>query len=263
MAGNFILKPEARRAYAGNGPWLNTEELSAPFKLKKPSVIGVQFMGDLFHMSVSDEQIAAAYGAMMACPQHTFIILTKRAERMFHWYRNTQNIGGYPVGDPHPEALNCAWQLLQLAEPEGDGPIHCKYGPAPDAPWPPRNVIPGVSVEDQRTAEERWRWLSRCPADVRCVSVEPMLGPVDLCNQWGLYELDGGGYSTKVSSRWDRSPDWVICGAETGPRKRPFKNEWALDLRDQCRAAGVPFFFKQDGDGNKTLCGVEYHEWPK
>jgi hypothetical protein len=53
----------------------------------------------------------------------------------------------------------------------------------------------------------------------------------------------------------------VICGAETGPGKRPFKDEWALDLRDQCKAAGTPFFFKKDGAGKPALCGVEYHEW--
>ena len=55
--------------------------------------------------------------------------------------------------------------------------------------------------------------------------------------------------------------DLVICGSETGSGKRLFRDEWALDLRDQCKAAGVPFFFKKDGYGNGSLCGVEYHEW--
>jgi protein gp37 len=92
------------------------------------------------------------------------------------------------------------------------------------------------------------------------MSVEPMLSGINI----GSWLLDEDGLD--VDGGWPQNYDGldlVICGAETGPCKRPFKDEWALDLRDQCRLAGTPFFFKKDGSGKPTLCGVEYHEWVK
>ncbi len=90
----------------------------------------------------------------------------------------------------------------------------------------PDNIWLGVSVENQARAEERVPLLLELPATVRVLSVEPMLGPVDL-NQW-LPWLD-----------------WVICGGESGPRRREFDVTWALHLEWQCRGAGIPFFYKQ------------------
>jgi len=92
------------------------------------------------------------------------------------------------------------------------------------------NIWLGVSVENQQTADERIPVLLQIPAAKKFVSVEPMLGFVDF--QWDIYTDD-------------IRPDWVICGAETGPGARPMNPDWARSLRDQCRAAGVPFFFKQ------------------
>ena len=95
-------------------------------------------------------------------------------------------------------------------------------------PWPLPHVWLGVSAEDQRRAAERLPILTALPAAVRFVSCEPLLGPVDL-------------------QPWLDRLDWVIAGGESGPGARPCDPDWVRALRDQCAAAGVPFFFKQWG----------------
>lgn len=97
-------------------------------------------------------------------------------------------------------------------------------------------------------------------AALRFVSVEPMLGPVDLRNWLEIARRKGSGH-------WERSgfkPElsWVICGAETGRDKLKMENRWARDLLDKCRAAGVPFFFKKDSLGNHFLDGKTWEEVP-
>lgn len=100
---------------------------------------------------------------------------------------------------------------------------------------PPQNVWWGTTIEDQQRADERIPQLLAIPARVRFLSCEPLLGPVDL----GLIRSPAGGRGYF---------DWVICGGESGANARPMRLEWARGLRDQCRAAGVPFFFKQWGE---------------
>ena len=95
-------------------------------------------------------------------------------------------------------------------------------------PWP-GNVWMGTSVESQDYAEERLERLAGIPARVRFVSAEPLLGPLDL-------------------GRWlGDVVQWVIVGGESGPRARPMRQEWALELLEQCDAAGIPAFLKQLG----------------
>lgn len=119
----------------------------------------------------------------------------------------------------------------------------------------PRNVWLGTSVEDQVAANSRIPALLECPAVVRFLSCEPLLGAVDLghflCQTWRR-GLTMGTYL-----------DWVICGGESGPKARPMHPDWARGLRDQCQVAGVPFFFKQWGewvaeDIAMTLVGDDY-----
>jgi protein gp37 len=93
----------------------------------------------------------------------------------------------------------------------------------------------GVSVEDRRHGLPRVDALRETPAAIRFLSIEPLLedlGPLDL---------------TAI--------DWVIVGGESGPRSRPMKEQWVLSIRDQCREAGVPFFFKQWGGVQKSRNG--------
>jgi len=104
----------------------------------------------------------------------------------------------------------------------------------------------GVSVEDGSRAS-RIKHLREAPAGVRFLSIEPLIGPV------GVLDL--------------KDIDWVIVGGESGPGARPMRTEWVRDIRDQTRAAGAAFFFKQWGGfrpkaGGRDLDGREWNEFP-
>jgi protein gp37 len=101
-------------------------------------------------------------------------------------------------------------------------------------PWP--NVWIGATVVNQEEADRDIPKLDATPAHVRFLSIEPMLGPIDIRFEilWGAGSRNG--------------IDWVICGGESGHGARPMHPAWARSLRDQCAAAGVPFFFKQWGE---------------
>jgi protein gp37 len=159
---------------------LRPERLRQPLEWRKPKLIFVNSMSDLFHEDVPTAFIQDVFETMRMADWHTFQILTKR-----------------------PSRLAAIAELL---------------------PWP-ANVWMGVSVENQRFTT-RIDELRRVPAAVRFLSCEPLLGPLRL-NLEGI--------------------DWVIVGGESGPGARPMRADWARDVRDQCRAAGVPFFFKQWG----------------
>jgi len=113
----------------------------------------------------------------------------------------------------------------------------------------PKGIWLGVTAEDQQRADERIPLLLQTPAAVRFVSVEPMLGPVDLIGAGGILN---GAYP---------GLNWVIIGCESGPNRRPMKLEWALDLVRQCQVTQVPVFVKQIEMYGK----VSHHipEWPE
>lgn len=116
----------------------------------------------------------------------------------------------------------------------------------PELVWPLPNVWLGVSVENQRAAEERIVDLLETPAAIRFISCEPLLGPVD------LYEIQQ--VLSSITKRKDiyladsSKLDWVIVGGESGPKARPMDPDWVRDIRDQCLVANVPLFFKQWGE---------------
>ena len=135
---------------------------------------------------------------------------------------------------PHLDAMEDAphiWLLL-TKWPDRMGEFFASIGGAPD------NFYLGVSVENQAAADERIPLLLQTPAAVHYVSVEPMLGPIDLSQH-----LSSSCLLTTV-----KHLQWIICGGESGPGARPMHPDWARSLRDQCQAAGVPFFFKQWGE---------------
>lgn len=180
--------------------------LDAPLRWKRPRMIFVNSMSDLFHDEVSDAFIAQVFQAMADTPQHTFQVLTKRAARLAEWHR----------------AHNAAW-------------------------WLP-NVWVGVSVEDRQYGLPRLRHLRGVRAAVRFLSIEPLIEDL------GVVNLD--------------RIDWVIVGGESGRRARPMQPEWATSIRDQCRRAHVPFFFKQWGGflkkrNGRSLEGRTWDELPK
>lgn len=164
-------------------------------------------------------------------PNLDWLLLTKRPE---NW--------GHRVA--YATAYNLAARL-----PSG------KWGKAWMDGTHPVNVWIGTSVEDQTRADERIVDLLHIPARRRFLSVEPLLGPVDMKldqiesasgyrhadNCGGFCDFACGGMEIRGGI------DWVIVGGESGPNARPMHPEWALAVRDQCEAAGVAFFFKQWG----------------
>lgn len=206
------------------------ERLGQPLGWRRSRRIFVCSMGDLFHAAVSSEYIKAAYGVMALCPQHEFVMLTKRPRWALAWF-NEIAIAARPWD-------MCYNSMQRYRVPRQNDEAK---------PWPPTNVTLGVSVFDQKSAEEGIYFLLLTPAVRRIVSVEPMLGPVDLADATGSSDVIRG----------------VICGAETGPGARPMELDWARSLRDQCQAAGVPFFFKRDSDGRRELDGRRWEEWAR
>jgi protein gp37 len=207
--------------------------LTVPLHWKKPRRIFVNSMSDLFHENLPDEAIDKVFAVMALCPQHTFQVLTKRAERMLAYFADLDRADMLPkrVADP-------AIRLLRSNDPRY---LSWKY-PA----WPLPNVWLGVSTERQQEADERIPLLLQTPAAVRFISAEPLLGPIDLTAVKSLNVIDRSLFSSFEATRI--APlDWVIVGGESGPNARPMHPQWARDIEAQCRAAGVPFFFKQWG----------------
>lgn len=241
------------------------ELLDAPLRRKKPTTFFVSSMSDLFGEGVSDEYIAAVFGVMAACPQHTFQVLTKRADRMGEFFKWL----GRGEGEEHLWCWTYSTDLLTI-ETMGVGyPLRREWQ------WPLPNVWLGVSVESQEYADERIPHLLRTPAAVRFLSMEPLLGPVDLsrylepteanpcinCGWEGARCIDNDafrwsergdlmcpecGYTCGASAAED-GIGWVILGGESGPKARPMHPDWARSIRDQCQAAGIPYFHKHNG----------------
>jgi len=179
---------------------------------------------DLFDGSVPSSGIEDVIRVIEECPQHTFLLFTKR---------------------PRAAASFADWMRRIRSDPD--------YG---YQPWEfPSNVWLGVSVEDQATADERIPLLLQVPAKVRFVSADPLLGPVDiyahLGGEYEVWEWDTEG--SVIEQCWETDPtavslDWVIVGGATGPGARPMHPDWARSLRDQCQAAGVAFHLKHMGE---------------
>jgi len=201
--------------------FVDEDMLMAPLRWKRPRKIFVCSQTDLFGEFVSDEQIDQVFAAMALCPQHTFQVLTKRPERMRQWATNDGNEDDESMRDRMDEAAARNFEA-------------CHANMNPPERWPLPNVWLGVTAENQARADERIPLLLQTPAAKRFVSVEPMLGPVDLQNHPMFWQSNA-----KI--------DWVICGGESGHGARPMHPDWARSLRDQAVAAGVPFMFKQWG----------------
>lgn len=187
------------------------ERLNEPLHWRQPRKIFVCDMADLF-FDTPWAWIHDVFSVMQRCPQHTFQILTKRAERM-----------------------NALMSIPFLGGKVGKE-------------WPLPNVWLGVSVESQHFADERIPLLLSTPAAVRWISAEPLLGPMDLtrCGDRGI-RFERGFLAPNIETPESRM-NWVVCGGESGPNARPMHPDWARSLRDQCVGGGVPFFFKQWGE---------------
>lgn len=181
---------------------LHHDLIDAPRKWKKPRLIFVNSMSDLFHEKIPLDFIQQVFKTMNETPQHTYQILTKRTERL-------KELSSY---------LN--WS---------------------------NNIWMGTSVENIEVTY-RIDDLKTVPAHIRFLSCEPLLGSLGKLNLDDIH--------------------WVIVGGESGPRARPMKKDWVLEIRDQCEVQNVPFFFKQWGGVQKhrngrTLDNKIYNEYPK
>lgn len=234
--------------------------LNRPLRWRRPRRVFVNSMSDLFHADVSFEHIAAVWAIMAATPRHKYVILTKRPQRAREWFRWFDR-------DGQRFACGPARSLLRLFNEQAghalmkDGEI--QYVPEGGFPWPLPNVAIGVSVSDQRTADDLIPHLLEIPAAVRIVSAEPLIGPIDLRQSCGG-SIAGDVQTSGVgpgSQTWRAGIDQVIIGAESGHRARHCDIRHAQNLAADVLSAGVALFVKQwtvcdqcGGDGHEVDC---------
>ncbi len=276
-------QPYAGLATRGPARWtgevrLAFTALSLPLRWTKPRRVFVNSMSDLFHEKLTDEEIAAVFGVMAAAPRHVFQILTKRPERMRRWFEWLQKKieQSRNVFSEDPDGWIARHLVTSRARHFGaPGEVQ-----ASGEEWPLPNVWLGVSVEDQRTADERIPLLLQTPAAVRFVSYEPALGPADFerwllaevgtveCEACGRQQADMGrgvaceecGGATHPLAPERPQLDWVIIGGESGPDARPSDLAWASSTVAACKAAGVPVFVKQLGAQPRGECDWHHHD---
>ncbi len=206
-----------RKLVGGGLEWTGTvrfrpEELEKLERWRKPRCIFWCSMSDMFHPRVGVEWFHRILLTMIAHPEHRHIVLTKRPIRMF-------DAVNFFIGS-HFHGKAAEW--LEAT----------------------RHIEWGVTAETQELLAERVPWLIRVPAALRFVSLEPLLGPVDLSGWLGFTGTRRMGDGLEY--QWvEERPDWVIVGGETGPGARPMDPDWARKVRDDCREAGVPFLLKQ------------------
>lgn len=222
----------------GFGIAAHADAIIEPLRWKKPRLVFVNSMSDLFHHGIDTPNLHVIFGVMAATPQHTYQVLTKRHGRMRSLLNNPD--------------------FVHMVRHRAEG-----YGHSATAGWiwPLPNVHLGVSVENQKWADIRIPALLDTPAAIRFLSCEPLIGPVTLFpddHTGHKQDYDGDAICLDCSTDerhipWrtvDRGPlgiDWVIIGGESGPGARPFNPQWAADLIDQSRQAGAAPFVKQLG----------------
>ncbi len=264
------------RKVNGHAAWTGAvrfveKDLDWPLRRRKPSRIFVNSMSDLFHERVTDEQIAAVFGTMAAARRHTFLVLTKRPERMRAWF---DWIADEAARNAPADPANPWWPVLECAKRapfRGESSVRAPFG---GQSWPLPNVHIGVSVEDQATANERIPLLLETPAAVRWASAEPLLGPINLSRRLraaATKEACSTGGCAKCQTL-----NWVVVGGESGPRARSCDVGWVRSIVEQCSDAGTPVWVKQLGarpeasspsDCHDILSmrhrsGEEMSEWP-
>jgi protein gp37 len=230
------------------------KELGAPLRWRKPQRIFVNSMSDLFHSSLTNEEIAAVFGVMAVARRHTFQVLTKRPERARDWFQWLESHALARHRSVDVAVQEQAYLLLR-----DRFPLHPVKGTFKAFPWPLTNLWLGVSIENQETADKRISLLLQTPAAVRFVSYEPALGPVTFADGWlgastrcpdcglGVRVDEDGCCRTCGADAVRYGLDWVIIGGESGPGARPCALEWIERVVGQCRAAQVPCFVKQLG----------------
>jgi protein gp37 len=222
------------------------ETLAEPLRWKKPRMVFVNSMSDLFHEDAPFEYIAAVFGVMAACPQHTFQVLTKRPERALEFFEWIDTNALDVVMEKANDIMYSVAPALQTWIMPGDR-------------WPLKNVWLGVSIATQADADKNIPILLKCPAAVRFVSAEPLIEAVDFSDigdalfdrkasiraaMYGPMALNAEQADSVIA---EPELDWVIVGGESGPGARPCDVAWIRSIVEQCKAASVPCFVKQMG----------------
>jgi len=243
---------------------LHPERLDQPLRWKRPRMVFVNSMSDLFHEEVSDEFILRVFDVMRSAyveeRGHVFQVLTKRPERMRDFCLRVRFDGGTEHG-----------RMWLTKDGERDTGYALMGGRPGCKPLP--NVWLGVSIENRRYVH-RADLLRETPAAVRFISAEPLLGP--LVHEEGCLDDDKRSYwyDGYEGPQLDLTGiDWLIAGGESGPGHRPMHADWLRDLRDACwsvdndRGDAIAFFFKQWGGatpkaGGRELDGRTWDEMP-
>ena len=246
--------------------------LMKPFLTRKPTTYFIS-LSDLFYEERPEADIDRVFAVIALCQQHRFQVLTKYTERMHSYlsdYSARERIGSE------------MWFLIEeLVDPNSRRSDDIR-ATAPDVEnedaWPLPNLWLGVSCEDQKNADERIPLLLQTPAAVRFLSLEPLLGPIDLEYPKSLFPdgpamccngIDCGCMGIPTEPPLVCEVDWVIAGSESGPGARPAQEQWFRDIKNACKRWHTPFFLKQyaDANGHKIgtpeLDGQQWMQMPK
>lgn len=250
-------------AYLNSGDvelFLDDNILRQPLRWKRPRKVFPCSMTDLFGRFVKDEWLDKIFATMGLAQQHDFQIVTKRSDRMREYLSDES------APERIADTAYAIWSEHLAPRPMGHLTVR-RFGKDDsemDVVWPLPNAWLGVSAERQQQADARIPDLLATPAAVRFISAEPLLGPINLTQLTFKKSCDCSDHAPTLNA-FDASVmcegccegpervdlgklDWVIAGGESGRNPRPMSIQWARELRDQCRAAGVPFFFKQWGE---------------
>jgi protein gp37 len=240
LPGNGTGLPYDRRSRDLVEAFVDEKILVQPLSWKTPQRIFVENQSDLYGDWVTDEMIDRVEAVMALSPRHTYQILTKRPERM----------AKHAVRDDRYDRLLDAANRIRAIRPE-----LCNIPISNPNNFPLRNVHRGTSCENQKAADDRIPWLLQTPAAVRFISAEPLLDeisfkrirmPEDVYGWVDQDALNGDLYrqARRIGFGGPRI-SWVIAGSESGPGARPMDEDWVRSIRDECQAAGTPFFYKQ------------------
>lgn len=225
--------------------WLLPHMLDVPLSRPKPTTYFVNSVSDVFHESVVGCEegrrfVAALFGVMAACPQHTFQILTRRPERAREWFAwlRVESASHFHAPGEEVRKIARAWFRYDQRVDEDRAQR-----------WPLVNVWIGTSISTQADADQRIPALLEVPADVRFISAEPLLGPIDLVRAGAIeWNVDGDPRCDhRATVGTSGVVDLIIAGGESGPKARPCEVAWLRSIVRQCQDSCVPCFVKQVG----------------
>ena len=272
-AHRLATMPQSRERYAGTTTmgalgirWtgkvnLVPQVLDRPLRWRKPRLIFVNSMSDLFHESIPDDYIDEVFDVMAKAQNHIFQVLTKRPARMLAWFEGLHHrrpIPGMGVSTGGPPFCLTRYDI---AAGRDQCPDHDPDVGFCGSPWPLPNVHLYVSTENQKTFDERVPILLQCPAVIHGISAEPLLGPIVIPQQNpdGHWPPNAPQPERPALAHQDWPDDFdywsvkgaglnhVIIGGESGQGARLCNRAWIRALVDQCQSAAVPVFVKQMG----------------